>query len=186
MNTFDLMICSLGISGSMLFIVVQALFQHINDDLIRTIVRAYYLSLIIMVVVTFWVIWWLDIKSGHWLVLFVGEFIINTLLCYIYVIGIFGIMATSIRMEVLRVIGDRGTQGVTLGQLRQLCSPARVVKSRIKRLVQSGDMDLTGEFYSLRRTWSFFFVNAFIILLVIFRESISTIPPNIKDFGINS
>jgi hypothetical protein len=81
---------------------------------------------------------------------------INALLCFVYVLCVFGPYETSVRMRLVREL-EQGRQ-MTLEQLLKRYNSQTIVDVRLRRLVGSGDIVETQGLYHCGRKGNFFFV----------------------------
>jgi hypothetical protein len=92
-----------------------------------------------------------------WICAAVFSELIQGLLCFFYVLCIFGPYETSVRMRLVREIGLAGPQGLSLQKLLERYNTATIVKVRLSRLVGSGDVVEKGGLYFRGRRNNFFF-----------------------------
>lgn len=88
-------------------------------------------------------------------------------LVYCYVLGIFGILDSSIRIKLLTEIEIAGNKGIRIKDIFQKYNREKIVQSRMKRFVNSGEMIKDNEgYYRLKKFFSYFILNNFIMTLM--------------------
>ena len=79
---------------------------------------------------------------------------IFSLLCAIYIIGIFGIIESSVRMKLLTLVAAKSTHGLTHTELTKTYNKVADLTNRLQRLTSSGDVQLINGKYYLRKRFS--------------------------------
>src|SRR3989344_5284288 len=79
---------------------------------------------------------------------------IFSLLCIIYIIGIFGVIESSVRMKLLTLVAEKSTRGLTQAELAKTYNKVVDLTSRLNRLISSGDVQLINGKYYLRKQLS--------------------------------
>jgi len=87
------------------------------------------------------------------------SFLINGLLCFFYVLSIFGAYETSVRMRLLREIAMAGPKGLSESEILQRYNPEIIARLRLGRLAGAGYLIERGGAYSIvaSRRLSFLF-----------------------------
>lgn len=80
-----------------------------------------------------------------------------------YFMGVFGLMATSVRIRVLCEIARTGTRGMTMKQLITRYNSEVIVVQRLARLVSNGDLKYFGGKYHARNGFTFFVFPALVL-----------------------
>lgn len=88
--------------------------------------------------------------------------VIYTLMAWSYILGIFGITVTSVRMQMLSEIAKSGSRGITIDALLKHYNRKRMVSQRLFRLVSSGELKEVGGRYFIRRKISPFLVHVYL------------------------
>lgn len=98
-------------------------------------------------------------------------FILYALIVFIYVIGVFGIMVASVRMRILTDIYRAGTRGVRTSVFHRAYNRDVIIRTRLERLVQSGDIAYDDGYYRVQKRYAFVLVPAFLLktLWVLYR-----------------
>lgn len=88
-------------------------------------------------------------------------------LSFSYILGVFGLPMTSLRMQLLLTIAGFGDRGIKRNQLEKKYSTRTMVAQRLYRLETSGELVKRGSRYMLRSQWSYFMLhNRFLLLLL--------------------
>ena len=83
---------------------------------------------------------------------------IQGLLCFFYVLCVFGPYETSVRMRLVREIQKGGSQGIKAHDLDLSYNTETILNVRLKRLIGSGDLIERDGLYRIGRTGNFFFI----------------------------
>jgi len=83
---------------------------------------------------------------------------INGLLCFVYVLCVFGPYETSVRMRLLREIAQGKEKGVSHQDLLARYNEQVMVEVRLQRLLGSGDIIEKDGLYRIGRSRNFFFI----------------------------
>jgi hypothetical protein len=83
---------------------------------------------------------------------------IDGLLCFVYVLCIFGPYETSVRMRLVREIARGQGKGITHEELLGQYSARTIVDIRLQRLLGSGDIVEKDGLYRCDRSSNFFFI----------------------------
>lgn len=78
------------------------------------------------------------------------------LVSLIYILAVFGIIESSIRIRLLAEIVRRGTGGITLKELYRTYNRDVIVKKRLERFLASGDISYDRKQYRIKRRLSTF------------------------------
>jgi hypothetical protein len=84
--------------------------------------------------------------------------LLQGLLCFVYVLCIFGPYETSVRMRLVREIAKGGSTGITLKELSVQYNAGTIVDIRLQRLIGSGDIIEENGRYRIGRSGNFFFI----------------------------
>lgn len=85
--------------------------------------------------------------------------VIASLLTGIYIIGIFGIIESSIRIKLLNLVTQAKTSGITYKDITNVYNKQIILNKRIQRLQSSGDIiRVAGKYYAPKRFSAFFLV----------------------------
>lgn len=89
--------------------------------------------------------------------------IVFILLSCCYFMGIFGLMATSVRIRILSEIARTGSRGMTYKELLTRYNRKEIVGGRLARLVSSGDIVYAGGKYRVKGRVTFFVFPAMVL-----------------------
>lgn len=84
--------------------------------------------------------------------------LIHGLLCFVYLICIFGSYESSVRMRLVRELAHAKPEGMRLDEILQQYNPKIIAASRLRRLVGSGDVVEREGFYTAASAINFFSV----------------------------
>lgn len=84
-----------------------------------------------------------------------------------YILGLFGIPLTSVRMQFLLTLAAHGDRGADIQVMRKAYSKESILAIRLHRLETSGEIIRKGNYYALRSRWSYFVIhNIFLLFLI--------------------
>ena len=83
-----------------------------------------------------------------------------------YFMGIFGLLATSVRIRVITEIAKNGTHGLTYNDLLKQYNRDMIVKTRLDRFVSSGDIVYKRKTYAINQGIRFFMLPDFLLHLM--------------------
>ncbi len=84
--------------------------------------------------------------------------VIHGLLCFVYVICVFGFYEASVRMRLVREIVQAKPGGILMEEILQHYNPDEIVRLRLRRLMGSGDIIERQGFYRVAGHRNFFFL----------------------------
>ena len=84
--------------------------------------------------------------------------VIQGLLCFVYVLCVFGPYETSVRMRLVREIAAAGPAGIALKELGTSYNAGTIVDMRLGRLMGSGDIVEQDGLYRVTRPKNLFFI----------------------------
>ncbi len=161
MNMDILTVVSAGI-GFILFLTVHVIsFRRIPaEGLLRSLVVctlsvSWFPAMMISIIYLAGVI---QISFAVWLSSITLATFLLGLLCFVYVLCIFGPYETSVRMRLIREIAGAEDKGISLDELLQRYNAEIITRIRLKRLMGSGDVIEKAGFYKLGRQGNFFFI----------------------------
>ena len=92
-----------------------------------------------------------DAAPVEWAGAAVLALVVQGLLCFVYVLCIFGPYETSVRMRLVREIDKAGTKGISLEALLGRYNAGTIVDLRLRRLMGSGDITEKDGVYRVSR-----------------------------------
>ncbi len=134
----EIFICS--ILGFVLYIVIQFLTLRFikAEKIIKGIVNIYLFTGFIQFLAESV---WLGVAPAFY------SFILYTLLVANYIIGIFGVIESSVRVRILMEINSRGTGGIKEKEINKKYNKKIILEKRLKRMIASGELKLEKGYY---------------------------------------
>ena len=90
------------------------------------------------------------------------SFILYSLLSIGYILGVFGLMESSLRIKILEQISRAGKRGIHKKELYKVYNRDVIIGKRLKRFIKAGDVIYNNGMYTIRKRFSYFIVHAFI------------------------
>jgi len=84
------------------------------------------------------------------------SFILYTLLVANYIIGIFGLVESSVRIRILMEINSQGRRGIKEKEINIKYNKKIILEKRLKRMIASGELKLDKGYYQLNKRLSFY------------------------------
>lgn len=84
-----------------------------------------------------------------------------------YVLGLFGIPLTSVRIQFLLTLVSHGERGAFAKTLMKEYSKDSIIRIRLHRLISSGEIIKKGNYYMLSSRWSYFILHNMLLLFFI-------------------
>lgn len=95
------------------------------------------------------------------------DFVLFITLCFAYILCLFGIPLSSVRMQALATIAQGKDKRVREKDLLEKYSTRHLVDIRLYRLESSKEIIKKGKYYMVRSPWSYFMIhNQFLMILV--------------------
>ena len=116
------------------------------------------LAMPVVLILGFYHLRLVDEPLSGWVMAAVIASLIQGLLCFFYVLCIFGPYETSVRMRLIREIAAGGALGVSPQELSSRYNAKAIVDIRLQRLVGSGDIIEKDGRYRMGHSQNFFFV----------------------------
>ncbi len=149
-------IVGLAIGGFALFIVVHVALCRVAPH--HQAVRTFFVALAVTSTLVVALAW----RAAGWEAAVIS-WLLFTLISCSYFMGIFGLMATSVRIRLLIEIARAGGNGITMNQLLKRYNREVIVRQRLARFVASGDIIVTGGRYRAGGVVTFFALPALIL-----------------------
>jgi hypothetical protein len=96
------------------------------------------------------------------------SFVIYSMLVFNYVIGIFGLLESSLRIKILDVLAVQGENGMSRRGLLRIYNKDTIVKKRVKRLISSGELAYTNGMYHINKRISFVYIPYYIVKMMFY------------------
>jgi hypothetical protein len=114
------------------------------------------LPLLLMVII--YILKIVNMSLMAWMCAAVLSSVIQGLLCFVYVLCVFGPYETSVRMRLVREIAQGGSNGISLEEILKHYNPQTIVNIRLQRLIGSGDIIEKDGLYRIGHSQNFFFI----------------------------
>lgn len=130
--------------------------ERLLRSLLACIIAIMGLPALLMVI--FFIFKMADEPLQAWVCAAVMASAIQGLLCFVYVLCIFGPYETSVRMRLVREIARGGGNGISPQELLGRYNPEIMVNLRLQRLIGSGDIVEKGGRYRVIKRGNLFFI----------------------------
>lgn len=128
-----------------------------NRQLMSALMRIFIVAAVIMIVYIYALsVLVFQKSSGEVLFQLILACLIFGASCFIYVTAVFGITVTSVRIQILRMISRTGSRGLGYGEIFGKYNKHVIVKTRLERLVGSGQLIRNKNKYYLPAKTTFF------------------------------
>ena len=94
------------------------------------------------------------------------SFVLYALMSLIYILALFGIVESSVRIRLLREIAGEGKKGIPARKLLERYNKEIILKKRLQRFLASGDIVKEGNRYRLQKNVSAFSLPGFLFSLI--------------------
>lgn len=98
----------------------------------------------------------------QFVIVFIISILLYSLLSIGYILGVFGLLESSLRIRILEKIARAGKEGISKKDINALFANDAIIAKRLKRFIQSGDIIYKNGLYNMKRRFSYFVVHAFI------------------------
>lgn len=141
-----------------LFLIIHVIiFRSIEGKtVLRWLMRVYYIGALINLTSGF-----LTLKPQNVIFIFLS-LVLYTMLVFCYVLGIFGLMESSIRIGLLTKIAQGKSHGVGEKDILRAYNSKIIVDRRLLRFVASGELVCEKGYYRINKKFSYFTINDFI------------------------
>jgi hypothetical protein len=161
----DLLICSVTSIAFVVFMIVHVLvFRHIKHSQIMLWFMIIYF--IIGLIVPGLGALWLVCTGSQFIVcffIFLLSFILYSFSVFIYLLAVFGILESSVRIRVLIEIMKNGNRGISEAALFKRYNMQTIIERRLVRFVDSSELLFEKGRYCRPRKLSLFFLSAVIM-----------------------
>lgn len=99
-----------------------------------------------------------DFSLQAWACAAVLAMLVEGLMCFVYVLCVFGPYETSVRMRLIREVARSPSAGISMEELLARYNNEGIVNVRLQRLTGSGDIIEKNGFYQTGRKGNFFFM----------------------------
>lgn len=94
------------------------------------------------------------------------SFVMFGLLAFLFTLGLFGPVTTSLRIQLLIEIQKKGKTGISYLQLLKKYNRDIIVRKRLDRLVSIGEIQKNGNVYQYKEKISYFRLHTFVLVLL--------------------
>jgi len=130
--------------------------EHLLRSLLTCVIAMMGLPILLMGI--FYIFKLVDAALQAWVCAASLALVIQGLLCFVYVLCVFGPYETSVRMRLVREIAQEGSKGISLQDLLGRYNSETIVNVRLQRLLGSGDIVEKDGRYRVGHNRNFFFV----------------------------
>ncbi len=158
----DVLTTATGIFSFGVFLLAQVItFRWVRpENLLRSLVlcTVVIMAFPVLLMTLFYFIKPVKAPVEIWIVAAVLASLIQGLLCFFYVLCIFGPYETSVRMRLVREIALGASKGISMQALLERYNNETIVDIRLQRLTGSGDLIEQEGRYRSGRSRNFFFI----------------------------
>ena len=158
----DVLTAGTAIFSFVIFLLVHVItFRRVAPEhLLRSLLMCTIsiMALPVLMMAVFYMLKAADASLQAWVCAAVVSSLIQGLLCFVYVLCVFGPYETSVRMRLVREVARGGASGISLQDLLGRYNAETIVDVRLQRLVGSGDIIENNGLYRAGRTQNLFFV----------------------------
>ncbi len=130
--------------------------EQLLKSLTMTVIAIAGLPALLMAVLFTWK--WAEASLQAWVCAGALAMAVNGLLCFVYVLCVFGPYETSVRMRLVREIARAGAKGISRQELLKRYNAQTIVDLRLRRLMGSGDIIEKDGRYRVARKKNLFFI----------------------------
>ncbi len=159
----DLNIFLSSFVGVIIFYVFLIVFMRNRVPMLRALIFSTVISEIVGVFSLYLLLFQMSLVLQNMIVAYILVFMVIGMGVFVYVVGFFGIMTTSIRLELLMRLYGKGSLNCTQRAIESICSVDWLLHSRLNTLVQSGDISLDNGTYRNNIKVNFFVINDILI-----------------------
>jgi len=158
----DCLTLGVGLFSFLVFLIIHVIAfrwlapEQLLKSLLVTVLIIMALPAVVMVTIFFSRT--IDAPLAMWLLATVLAMAVDGLLCFFYVLCIFGPYETSVRMRLVREIAKGKDIGVSHDEILAQYNAEIMVKIRLQRLIGSGDIVEDNGIYRTTNTGNFFFI----------------------------
>lgn len=158
----DLYILINTIASFILFLIVHVIvFRSIEEKtVIKWLMRVYCLGALINFVAGYFIL------QPYNLIFTLLSLVLYTMLAFCYVLGIFGLMESSIRIGLLTKIAQGKNHGTSQKEILKAYNKNIIVTKRLERFVACQELKYEKGYYHLNKKFSYFLINDFINTLM--------------------
>jgi len=159
--TIDILTLGAGVFSFGVFLLIHLITfrwvapEHLLKSLLLCVIAVMMLPVLLMAV--FFAAQAENLPFSGWVCSTLVAVLIQGLLCFVYVLCIFGPYETSVRMRLVREIAQAGAKGITRQELAERYNAQTIMEIRLQRLLGSGDInEKDGQYASVNKRNLFF------------------------------
>jgi len=152
----DLYIILIAFLGFILFFFIHIVVFRIipKKEVIKGLIYSYFFATFLLIFAEF-----IFIKHLSLLGFFIS-FFMYSFFALVYVLGVFGMMDSSLRIRLLTEIAHAGKSGIDSGALHQLYNKEVIISKRLSRLTNAGVINFSNGFYRTSNRITYFTLHA--------------------------
>jgi len=157
----DILIVEVGFLSFGIFLLIHVITfrrvrpEHLLKSLLLCVIAMLGLPVLLMGVL--YSLKAVDAAWQAWVCAAVLALVIQGLLCFVYILCVFGPYETSVRMRLVREMAA-SPGGLSIGELLQRYNTETIVNLRLRRLMGSGDIIEKNGFYQVSSSKNLFFI----------------------------
>lgn len=168
----DLFIIISAVFSFILFLILQILiFRYLKNT---KILKGLYYALGITSIFHYLIFWILSkylffkIQYSFFTIFFDSSvsLILFMLLAFIFILAFLGVATTSLRMQLLIEIKNKGKKGITYNQLLAKYNKEIIIMTRVARLIEAGEIEKIKDFYCYKKHLTYFRLHTFALVLL--------------------
>ncbi len=154
--TFDLILTTTAALVFIIFLSFQiVLFRHVSHERVIFWLAVVYIGVGLPLAITSSILLF-PAEISRTLFSIIVVFALYSLLVFIYILGVFGIMESSIRIRLLTEVAGKGKKGLPLSKLLTYYNRETIIQKRLNRFVSSGDLLYKNGTYRATERYSLF------------------------------
>ncbi len=160
--TMDVLTAGAGIFSFLIFLSVHFItFRWVRpENLLRSLLVCVVtvMGFPVLLMGFFYILKAADATLQAWICAAILASVLQGLLCFVYVLCVFGPYETSVRMRLVREIALAPPGGISMEELARCYNTEIMVNLRLQRLLGSGDIIEKDGLYRIGREGNFFFI----------------------------
>ena len=160
---FDFLILCFSMGGFIVFLLLQSIVFRLikQESVLKGIIRLY-----TIIGALFFVFQMLLLSTQQRPIIdsffiAISTWFLYSLLVFLYIIGVFGVIESSLRIRLLQIIVKAGEKGISYQTITKVYNRDRIIKKRLVRLITSGELTQKNSLYQINKHFSFFYVPAY-------------------------
>jgi hypothetical protein len=160
--SIDMLTVGSGVFSFVIFLLIHVITfrrvrpEHLLRSLLACVMGIMGLPVVLMGI--FYICKLMNAPLEDWVCAAILASLIEGLLCFFYILCVFGPYETSVRMRLVREIAAAPPEGISMKELLQRYNHESIVNLRLKRLIGSGDIIEKDGRYRVGNRQNFFFI----------------------------